>query len=81
MVKLPVPISEVMGSRDLSITSSPFAPGKMVIKRASFHKGVVPDHLRGYLIKKGECAGQTGTIVYKGKYIPKTAACVAERRR
>jgi len=81
MVKVPVPIEEVMSSKNLTLTTSPFAPGKLIIKRASFPKGEIPAHLRGYLIKSGECAGRTGTVVYKGKKIPKVAACVAEKHR
>ena len=70
-----------MGSPDLSITSSPFAPDKVILKRASFVKGVVPPHLRSYLIAPGTGRGVTGTGVYKGKRIPKTAINVAGRGR
>ena len=80
MVKVGIPIEEVMGNPNLSITSSPFAPGKMIIKRASFRGGEVPAHLEPYKITRGMCAGLTGTVVYKGKKIPKVAACVAEKR-
>lgn len=72
MVKVPVPIEEVMGNPNLSITSSPFAPGKMIIKRASFRGGQVPEHLRPHLISSGSTA--EGTVVYKGKPIPRAAA-------
>ena len=80
MVKVGIPIEEVMGNPNLSITSSPFAPGKMIIKRASFVGGKTPAHLKSYLIPKGKCSGVTGTVVYKGKKIPKVAACVAGKR-
>jgi len=80
MVKVGIPIEEIMGNPNLSITSSPFAPGKMIIKRASFRKGEVPAHLEPYKITKGMCAGLKDTVVYKGKKIPKVAACVAEKR-
>lgn len=77
MVKVPVPVSEIMSDPDLSLTSSPFSPGNMVIKRASFKAGEVPDPLEGEQISKGECKGLDGKVVYDGKRIPKTAACVA----
>ena len=80
-MKAPLNISDVMANPNLSLTTSPFAPGKVIIKRASFPKGEVPPHLEGYKIKKGECAGQTGVVIYKGKPVPKTAACVAEKHK
>lgn len=43
-------------------------------------KGEMPEHLKPYLIEKGTCAGTKGTIIYKGKLIPKVAKCVAERK-
>jgi len=79
MVKAPLPIEAIMGDPGLSISTSPFAPGKLIIKRASFRAGQIPEHLRGYLIKSGECIGIKGTVVYKGKPIPKVAACVAAK--
>ena len=79
MVKVDVPIAAIMADPTLSISSSPFAPGKMIIKRASFRAGEVPPHLQKYLITRGSCTG-TGTVVYKGKPIPKVAACVAGKR-
>lgn len=80
MVKIDADLGSLMAQRNLSITTSPFAPGKIILKRASFPKGEVPAHLRPYLIKSGTCKGQTGKVVYKGKVIPKVAACVAARR-
>lgn len=77
MVKVDLPIRQVMSDPDLSLTSSSFAPGKMIIKRASFRAGETPSHLEGNQISKGECAGLEGKVVYNGKEIPKTAACVA----
>lgn len=79
MVKVDVPVAAIMADPNLSITSSPFAPGKMVIKRASFKKGETPAHLVKYLITKNMCSGD-GTVIYKGKPIPKVAACVAGKR-
>lgn len=79
MVKAPLPIKEIMGDPDLSITTSPFAPGKLIIKRASFKGGEVPEHLKQYLISKGTGKGVTGTTIYKGKPVPKTAANVARK--
>lgn len=80
MAKLSVSLADIMGDPNMSISNSPFAPGKVIIKRASFPKGVVPAHLRGYLIKKGECSGQTGkSIGPRGQPIPNTAACVAAK--
>jgi len=68
-----------MNDPDLSLTSSPFAPGKMIVKRSSFRGGETPDHLQGEQISSGTCRGETGTEVYQGKEIPSTAACVAEQ--
>ncbi len=80
-MKLPADLRSLMADPNISISSSPFAPGKVVVKRASFPKGKVPAHLRGYLIKSGECSGRTGTVVYKGKPVPATARCVAEKHK
>ena len=79
MVKFTIDIAAVMNDPNLSITSSPFTH-KSIIKRASFPGGQVPEHLAKYLITKGMCSGQTGTVVYKGKKIPKVAACVAGKK-
>lgn len=79
MAKVYTNLAQIMASRDLSLSSSPFNPDVTIIKRASFRKGETPGHLTPYLIKKGECAGQTGKITYKGRVIPKTAACVAAK--
>lgn len=72
-------LAAMMASREMSISRTPFNPDIVVLKRASFPKGEVPAHLSGYLIKKGECAGRTGTLVYKGRLVPSTAVCVAEK--
>jgi hypothetical protein len=72
-------LAQIMASREMSVSRTPFNPDIAVIKRASFRKGEVPAHLEGYLIKSGECKGETGTVVYKGRLVPKTAACVAEK--
>lgn len=77
MVKVPVPVEQIMSDPNLSLTSSDFSPGNMIIKRASFKAGEMPDHLQQYAISDGECAGLEGKVVYEGKTIPKTAACVA----
>lgn len=47
--------------------------------RLATSKGETPEQLKPYLIKKGTCEGVFGTIIYKGKLIPKVAKCVAER--
>ncbi|MCL6577969.1 MAG: hypothetical protein K6T73_01095 [Candidatus Bathyarchaeota archaeon] len=72
-------LAQLMAARDMSVSRTPFNPDIVVVKRASFRKGEVPSHLRGYLIKAGECRGQTGKVVYKGRIVPKTAACVAAK--
>jgi len=72
-------LGSLMASDTVSISRTPFNPDIVVLKRPSFPKGVVPKHLTGFLIKKGECAGRMGTLVHKGKLIPATAACVAEK--
>lgn len=80
MAKLSVSLADIMGDPNMSITNSPFAPGKVIIKRASFQKGTVPAHLEKYLIRKGECAGQTGkSIGPRGQPVPNTAICVAAK--
>lgn len=73
-------LAQIMASRDMSLSRSPFNPDIVVIKRASFRKGEVPRHLEAYLIRAGECKGQYGKVTYKGRVIPKTAACVAAKR-
>ena len=70
-----------MGNPDISITTSPFAPGKVIIKRASFRKGEIPAHLRSFLIAPGTGRGMRGTVVFKGKRIPATAANIGRRGR
>lgn len=72
-------LGSLMGSSQVSISRTPFNPDIVVLKRPSFPKGEVPKHLTGYAIKKGECAGRTGTVVYKGRLVPGPAACVAEK--
>lgn len=72
-------LAQLMASRVMSLSRTPFNPDIVVVKRASFPKGTVPAHLKGFLIKKGECAGKTGTMVYKGRLVPQTAVCVAEK--
>lgn len=80
MASFDPPVKSIMDDPELSLTSSPFAPGKMIVKRASFNAGETPEHLQGSQIQSGECAGQNGTRVHNGKEIPATAACVAENR-
>lgn len=75
-MKFSLDLAAVMANPELSITSSPFT-SKQIIKRASFRKGVVPEHLRQYLIPAGTGRGITGTAVYKGKKIPKVAVQLA----
>ena len=79
MVLFEMPMAAIMADPNLSISSSPFAPGKVILKRASFKGGEVPAHLEKYLIRKGTCSGE-GTVIYKGKPIPKVAACIAEKK-
>jgi len=79
MAKVYANLAAIMASRNTSLSYTPFNPDVVVIKRASFPKGETPSHLKGFLIKSGECAGRTGTAVYKGKIVPQTAVCVAEK--
>ena len=79
-MKIDFSLASIMGDPSMSVTTSPFAPGKVILKRASFPGGQTPAHLVKYAIAKGACKGQMGTVVYKGKRIPKTAACVAGKR-
>ena len=80
MAKIDADLGSLMAQPNLSITTSPFAPGKIILKRASFPKGQVPPHLVSYLIPPGTGLGLTGKSVYKGKLIPNTAINVARRR-
>lgn len=72
-------LGALMASDQVSISRTPFNPDIVVLKRPSFPKGRVPPHLTGFTIKSGECKGRTGTMVYKGRLVPATAACVAEK--
>jgi hypothetical protein len=77
---LPVSLAGIMADPNMSLSRSPFSREPLpVVKRASFRKGVVPKHLEGFLIKKGECSGRTGKVVYHGHPVPATAVCVAEK--
>ena len=81
MAKVPIPIEEVMSNPNLSITSSPFSPGNMIIKRASFKAGETPDHLEQFALTGNEGqAGTSGTVILDGKPVPASAAAVAESR-
>lgn len=80
MAKIFANLAALMASRNTSLSSTPFNPDVVVLKRASFPKGEVPAHLKGFLIKAGECRGRMGTGVYKGRLVPQTAICVAEKR-
>lgn len=81
MVKLSADLATLMSDPNLSISSSPFAPGKVILKRASFPKGQVPPHLRSFLIAPGTGRGMTGTSVFRGKRIPNTAVNIGRRGR
>jgi hypothetical protein len=74
-------LAALMGSRNISLSSTPFNPDIVVLKRASFPKGETPPHLKAYAIKPGECKGRTGTAVYAGHLVPSTAVCVAEKHK
>lgn len=80
-MKMSFSLADVMNDPNLSVTTSPFAPGKTIIKRASFRKGQIPNHLRPYLIKSGECKGRTGVVVGPRGPISGAAACVMEKHR
>jgi len=67
------------GSR-ITVTRSPFAPGRSIVKRIPYPRGTTPPHLIPYAIRPGECAGRTGTVIGpRGNPIPATAQCVAEK--
>jgi len=77
---LPVSLAGIMSDPNMSLSRSPFSREPLpVVKRASFRKGVTPAHLVKYLIKKGDCKGKTGTLIYHGHLVPATAVCVAEK--
>jgi len=72
-------LAAIMSSRDMSLSRTPFNPDIVVIKRASFPKGVTPAHLEHYKIPKGTGKGIKGTAIYKGRKIPKVAIALAEK--
>ena len=78
-MKIYANLAQLMASRNISLSSTPFNPDVVVVKRSSFPKGTTPPHLRAYAIKSGECSGRNGTVVHKGRLVPATAACVAEK--
>ncbi len=78
-MKFSVSLADIMNDPNLSVTTSPFAPGKTIVKRASFPKGKVPAHLRPYLIKSGECKGRTGVVAGPRGPISGAASCVMEK--
>lgn len=81
MVKVPIPLEEAMSNPNISITSSPFAPGKMILKRASFKAGEAPEHLKPFLLEENhEGANQYDTEIYDGKPVPSSAAAVGKNR-
>jgi len=80
-MKISIDLASLMSDPGISVTTSPFAPGKAIIKRSSFPKGVVPPHLRSYLIPSGTGRGMMGTAVYRGKRIRKVALAVAQKYR
>lgn len=81
MAKVPVPVEAVLNNNNLSISSSPFSPGSMIIKRASFKGGEVPAPLESFLFNDGhEGSGMEGTVVAEGKPIPRSAAAIKEQR-
>jgi hypothetical protein len=78
MAKISGVVEEVMNSQSLALRPNSFGSGQ-VITRLAYDKGETPDQLRGEQISKGDCKGKTGTVVYEGKEIPATAACVARK--
>lgn len=42
-------------------------------------KGEIPEHLKPYLIEKGDGKGVTGVVVVDGKPIPKVATFIKKR--
>lgn len=79
-MKVRVSLASLMASRDISVSSNPSAPDHVIIKRASFPKGQTPPHLVSFLFRKGDCKGQTGTVIYHGVPVSRTAQCQAERK-
>lgn len=81
MAKVPVPIEQVMSNPNLSISSSPFSPGNMIIKRASFKGGETPDHLETFALDSSISGiNEEGTVIVDGKPIPRSAAAVKAAR-
>lgn len=76
MAKISGVVEAVMDSQSLALRPNSFGE-HTVVTRLGYDKGETPDHLRQYAISSGQCAGLEGTVVYEGKEIPKTAACVA----
>lgn len=81
MANVPVPVGQIMNDPNLSISSSPFT-NNMIIKRASFRGGEVPEPLEDFLFEEDhEGTGETGTRVYDGRQIPASAAEIGEEKR
>lgn len=80
MAQADFPLESALNNPNISLTSSPFSPGKLIIKRASFPAGEVPEHLEPFLLSPGDVPSRTGTVVRDGKQIPATAAAVADSR-
>lgn len=76
MAKISGVVEQVMNSTSLALRPNSFGE-HTVITRLGYDKGEYPDHLRSFAISEGQCANLEGTVVYEGKEIPKTAACVA----
>lgn len=81
MAKVPIPVESILNNPGLSISSSPFAPGSMIIKRASFKGGEIPAPLEGFQFEQNhEGTGMEGTVVADGTKIPKSAAAIKANR-
>ena len=80
MVKIDVDLYSVMSNPLLSVTSSIFAPGKVIVKRASYPKGTTPPHLEQYLIAPGTGEGTLGLGSRDGKLMTNTAINIAKTK-
>lgn len=79
MVKANLNLARLMNDPNISITSNRFSDADIIIKRASFPAGEVPEHLRSFLLDSS-VPNETGTRVVDGQELPAPAAWVKENR-
>lgn len=75
-----IPLTEL--GRGVAVRSAPWAKSPVTLKRASFPKGTVPPHLRGYVERfpavARQCAAEARGLTGEAR-IRKMNACVSAR--